>query len=257
MNLITVWGSSGAGKTAVALSVAAALAKGREDVMVISNDSRTPALPVYLPGRTTLTSANSLGGALEQATISVATLKDRIHRHPKNEHLYFMGYVSGEVAGMSYRMPQREVVAGLLQQLQETPFKHIVIDADANPIYDPLTLWGLERSTHVVRIMTPDVKGYEWQKAQLGWLGHGELFCADKHIKVVNFVSPTVPLSAAQCVFGGFDFELPQAGQVGDKLAAGELLCNFDTPAAVKYERQISALVERLKTAPGEVVNNG
>lgn len=249
MNLITVWGSSGAGKTAVALSLAAALAKGREDVLVISNDTRTPSLPVYLPTCNTLTGANSIGGVLEQTTISESVLKDRIHRHPKSEHIYFMGYVSGEVAGMTYRLPQRDTVAGLLRQLQQSPFRYVIIDGDANPVYDPLTLWGLEHSTHVVRVVTPDVKGFEWQKAQLVWLGHNDMFCADKHILVASRITETAPLAAAQCAFGGFAFELPYAGQVGDKLAAGDLLCNFDMPTSIKYERQIALLCGRLKGA--------
>lgn len=246
MNLTIVWGSSGAGKTAVALSLAAALAKKHEDTLVISNDSRTPALPVYLPGNTGLIGANSLGALLEQPVVSEGTLKDRIHRHPKSEHLFFMGYVSGEVMGITYRPPHREIITSLLQQLQQSPFRHVIIDGDASPIYDPMTLFALEHAQQVVRVVTPDVKGYEWQKAQLSWLRNSELFHAERHIKAANYISPTTPLAAAQSVFGGFDYELPQARQVADKVAAGDMLCNFDAPDAVRFERIITAMAGQL-----------
>lgn len=246
MNLTTVWGSSGAGKTAVALSLAAALAK-QADTLVISTDSRTPALPIYLPESVGFTAANSIGSLLEQPAISEAALKDRIHQHPKNDRLFFMGLVSGEVAGITYRPPQRDPIAGLLQQLQQSPFRQVIIDGDANPIFDPLTLWGVEHAHHVIRVVTPDIKGYEWQKAQLSWLRNSELFRAENHIKVANCVGPTTPLTAAQTLFGSFDFELPQARQVADKLAAGELLRNFDTPEAIRFERTITNMVNQLE----------
>ena len=49
MYLISSWGSSGSGKTTVALALASAFAKRNADVLLLSAEMRTPLLPVLLP----------------------------------------------------------------------------------------------------------------------------------------------------------------------------------------------------------------
>lgn len=246
MRLIASWGSSGAGKTAVALALASALVKQKAEVLIIGADNRTPALPVYLPLTTALTGVNSLGSLLEKESITEANLKGRIHKHPKSEHLYCMGLISGELAGITYKPPLRAAVAGLMQLLQQSPFHYVIVDCDTNPIYDPLTLYALEQGDAVLRTTTPDVKGYECLKAQMAWLGNSDTFHLERHIKISNLVLPTTPAKDAAALFGGFDVSLPFASQVCEHFIAGELLTGFHSPIGIDFENRMTALAKRL-----------
>ena len=243
MKIIASWGSSGAGKTAVALALAAQAVSRKKDTLVICAESRTPALPVYLPA-SNLSAQNSLGPVLESSdNFTESILKDKIHRHPGSDHLYFMGLVSGEIASITYKAPERRAVINLFHILEDSPFSYIIVDCDSNPICDSLTLYALEVADIVLRIVSPDVKGLEFQRAQLAWLGSSDVFRAERHIKIANGVGDTTPLKEASALFGGFDYVLPYAQEVNDKMAAGELLHGFhNSIKAIKFEDQMRRL---------------
>jgi MinD-like ATPase involved in chromosome partitioning or flagellar assembly len=253
MKLIAVWGSSGAGKTTVSLALAAVLSKN-EDVLVISTEDRSPALPVYLPSVNNLNTNNSIGSLLDiPENISESSLKGRLHQHPKHSRLFFAGYVTGEQPGMTYKPVSRKAAITLLQLFHQTPFAYVIVDCDSNPVYDAMTLAAMEKAQTVLRVVTPDVKGYEFQKAQLSWMGGNTALQVDRHIKIVNPVFPYTPLNDAQAVFGGFDFALPYAEQVAMRLAAGEILRNFDQRSSIDFENQIAKLAKHIS----EVNENG
>jgi len=243
MKTIASWGSSGAGKTTVALALAGQFAAMKKDTLVICAESRIPALPGYLPAGQ-FGAHNSLGSVLESSeNFTEAALKDKIHRHPKSDHLYFMGLISGEIASITYKAPERRAVINLFHVLQDAPFSYVIIDCDANPIYDSLTLYALETANTVLRTVSPDVKGFEFQKAQLTWLGSSDAFRTDRHIKIVNGVGDTTPIKEASALFGGFDYVLPFAQEVKSKVAAGELLhgCRGSING-IKFEDQAKRL---------------
>ncbi len=243
MKIIASWGSSGAGKTTVALALAAQLAKMKVDTLVICAESRTPALPVYLPARE-FCAQNSLGSVLEYVEgFNEGILKDKIHRHPKNEHLYFMGLISGEIASITYKAPERSAVINLFNILDDSPFKYVIVDCDSNPIYDSLTLYALEVADTVLRTVSPDGKGLEFQKSQLAWLGSSDAFRIERQIKIANGIGDTTPLREASALFGGFDYTLPFAQEIKSKMAAGELLHGFSNSIkAIKFEDQVKRL---------------
>ena len=247
MKLIASWGSSGAGKTTVALALAAQLAKMKKNTLIISAESRTPALPVYLPAKD-FGPQNSLGQVLEyQDTFTESILKDKIHRHPKSDHLYFMGLASGEIASITYKAAERSAVINLLHILKDSPFSYVIVDCDSNPIYDSLTLYALETANTVLRTVSPDVKGFEFQKAQLAWLCNSDSFEVEKHVRIANLISDTTPLKAASDLFGSFDFLLPYATEVKDRMAAGELISGLhDNSKGIEFESQIKRLALRL-----------
>ena len=252
MTLTAVWGSSGSGKSAVALALGAALARRKEDTLIISTDGCTPALPVYLPRNNGLAASNSIGGLLELQNLTEGSLKGRIHRHPKSDHLFFMGHVSGEIAAITYRPPERAAIVSLIHILQGTPFRHVILDCASNPVYDSLTLFALEAADTVLRVVTPDIKGCEFQKAQLAWLCNSDAFHTERHVKLCNLAFPFSPVAEAAALCGGFDFSLPYARQVAEKMVAGELLAGFNELSAIQFEDSILALAGRVREQPGK-----
>ncbi|MEM5779760.1 MAG: hypothetical protein AAGU02_01285, partial [Lawsonibacter sp.] len=164
---------------------------------------------------------------------------------------FFMGHVSGEAAP-SYRTPEREAIVSLIHLLQAAPFQHVIIDCVSNPVFDPLTLFALEAADTVVQVITPDVKGYEFQKAQLAWLGNSDIFQTDRHIRVSNLVFPFSPAEEASALCGGFDISLPYARQAAERMIAGELLSGFTEPSGIQLERELNRLADRISKEANE-----
>lgn len=244
MKIIAVWGSSGAGKTALSLALAAELAKRKQEVLVIGADNGIPALPVYLP-LSDFTPMASMGGVLEGAATEAA-LKGRLHKHPKSDRIFFLGHVSGEMPVMNYKVPQRGAIESLFQVLQGSPFQFCIVDCATSPAFDPLTLCALEAAQQVVRVTTPDVKGWEWQKAQIGWLQNNDAFAVERHIKVCNPVFSVTPMAEVQALFGGFDLTMPYALQVAERMTAGDLLSGFSDPQGIAFSAQAATLAGML-----------
>lgn len=243
---IASWGSSGSGKSTIALALAAQLAHRKHDVLLLSTDTKNPALPFYLPN-SKLDSRHSIGGLLELDHLIEAHLKDKIHKHPKSDHLFCMGLASGEISTISYHAPERRNVQQLMQLISDyTPFEYVIVDCDTNPIYDTLTLYALEHADHVLRTITPDVKGYEFQKAQLAWLGNSDTFHTHAHIRIANPIYDYAPIAAATALFEGFDYKLPWAKEIADRMIAGELLLRLDSTPAKAFESQIQSLCNQL-----------
>ncbi len=247
MKLIASWGSSGAGKSTVALAVAAALTQRKKDVLVVGMDTRTPMLPVYLPNAK-LDRANSLGGVFEQ-TIGEAALKDKMIPHPQSDRLYFMGLAAEEVPGITYPIPNRASVQRLFDLLRQSPFSYCIIDCDSTAVLEPITLLALERSEVVLRSVTPDVRGHEGMKSQLCWMSNNDTFRSERHIPILNPVYPHTPLNEMKALEGTEPVVLPWAQQVAEWQLAGRLLTRFEEPKAAEFERRVWALVDRIEEA--------
>lgn len=246
MKLIASWGSSGAGKTTIALAVAAELTRRRKDVLVMGMDTRTPMLPVYLPDAK-LTPHNSLGAVFEQ-DINEGALKDKMVPHPQSDRLYFMGLVSGEVAGITYRIPDRTAVQTLINVLRQSPFAYCIVDC-GNPVMEPITLLALELADVVLRTITPDVRGYEGMKAKLRWLSNSDdTFRTERHLKILNPVYSYTPLAEMEALMGDPEvIALPWSGQVAERQLAGRLLTGFDQPEATRFASKIKDIVDRIE----------
>lgn len=254
MYLIASWGSSGAGKTTVALALAAAFAQRREDVLILSSDTRTPALPVMLPNVKGIDGRSSLGPLLSTPITSEAELKDKMIRHPRNSHIYVMGFASGETPTITYSTPTRAAALSLFQLLMQTPFAYVIVDCDSSPLYDQMTLAALEYAQAGVMVCTPDVKGFEFQKAQTSWLANSDVFHLDRFFHVASPVYPFSPMSDARALFGGFECELPHSQEVAERMMAGEQLEHFSTKAGVIFEKNIRRLADKLED---EVISRG
>ena len=247
MHIIASWGSSGAGKSTVALALASAFSRIKKDVLVISTESRTPSLPVFLPSTQGLTARNSVAELLSKKEFDESQLKDRIIKHPKSDHIYFMGLVSGEIAALTYGPPTREAVINLLQILQQSPFQYIIVDCDSNPILDATTLIALEWANYGICTLTPDVKGYEFWKAQKAWLGNHDAFQIEGFTKILNGIDATIPELHANKLFGGVSYHLPRSNTVRDRFSAGELLVGKHPSGDSEFERKITQLASEIE----------
>lgn len=250
VKMIASWGSSGGGKSTLAVALAAKLAKHNKNVVIIAADTKTPALPLFLP-RMDFSPTNSIGSMLTDMTMNYGGLKDKIHLHPKSDRIGFAGLISGENP-ITYKTFERSNMIDFLKVLSASPFEYVIFDCDANAVYDSMTLLALETADVVLRTITPDVKGYEFQKAQLSWMKNGENFHVEKQIKIACPVYEVSPIKEAEALAGGFDYILPFSYEVMSKFIAGDLLENFTQISGQQYEREVKKLCERIVEEPDE-----
>lgn len=247
MKMIAVWGSSGSGKSTVAVSMAAALAKQGKNVVVVNLDMKTPSLPLFLP-KAQLGAGNSIGEFLGGDILNYNSLRSKIHIHPQSQHIGFAGLVSGENP-ISTKIFEREKIMDFLRVLDESPFNYIIFDCESNTFYDQLTLLALEISDYVFRVLTADVKGYEFEKSAIMWMGNSENFAVKRHKRVLNMVRESTAVSAFEHLSGEAHYTLPFAMEVYNRMSAGELIVGCIDKISQKYEAQIEKMVKEVESS--------
>lgn len=246
--LIAVWGSSGSGKTMTALALAHRLTKLKHRVVVISTDSQTPALPVFLP-TASVAASKSIGALLMSNNFAFSNIQDKLHLHPENENLAFMGLTAGENI-TTYNAFEREKIVKLIKTLH-LELDDIIIDCCTQPLLDMMTLTALEIAEVVIRCTTPDNKGTQFLNAQLPLLADTK-FKTGQHIRVLSNITPKSPVDALNSLTGGFDFYIPWSDEAYEKMIAGEEIGGFRKRAAwednsgFRYDKEMKKLTERV-----------
>lgn len=244
VKMIAVWGSNGSGKKVISLALATKLAEHRKNVVVINTDSAMPALPVFLPRQQT-GSEGSIGRLLATPFQSYNALKGYIHLHPESSHIGFMGIASGETP-ITYKAFTRDNMMSLLKVLNDSPFDYIIFSCISNPVLDSLTQLALQTAEYPIRIITPDVKGIEFEKSQTKWLRGIPGMRVDEQIRIINPVRTTSPIDEVVALSGAADYTLPFSEEIYGRSIAGKLLRGCGERYGIQVEKQMSQLAERI-----------
>lgn len=244
VKMIASWGSGGAGKGVVGLALAAQLADRGKNVVVVNAGRSTPVLPVFLP-KQHIPASGSLGELLSAPSVNYSSLKGHIHIHPDSNRIGFMGLVSGETP-ITYKAFQRDMLINLLHVLNDSPFHYVLFDCQENPVFDPLTQLALQTAEYALRILTPDVRGIEFEKAQKGWLSGIADMRVDGQIRIINPVYPVSPLEDMLAASGSAEYVLPFSNEVYGRHVAGQLLRGHRDKYGIQFDKQISRLAERI-----------
>lgn len=241
--IIAVWGSPASGKSTVSLAIASALAQKKKNILLLNASSTVPAIPVYIPSSKDMTSTNSLGSLLSAKAIDKSLLKGKIHQHPASSYIGVMGYCSGDTP-ISYDAPDRNRVRELYAILSELEFDYIIADCESNPVYDIFTMSSLEIADTVLRIITPDVKGIEFERAQTKWLKNSKNFKLEKHIRICAPVKATSPVNDVVAVTEKFSYVLPYSDEVSDNFSSGKLQRGLSLTSGIEFESIVSEILE-------------
>jgi cellulose biosynthesis protein BcsQ len=244
LKIISVWGSPGSGKGTVSAAIAAKLAKHKKNVVIISSAVSPPALPIYIP-TDHINDDGSLGNLLSGEMKSLDALKGFVHIHPKSDRIGFMGLVSGQTP-LTYNAFSRQEVLKLINLLDQSPFDFVIFDCDQNPTRDAITLSAIQTSEKVLRLITPDTKGIEFEKSHLAWLEVMGDIKLQNQIRIYSPVYEFSPIDAVKGVIGGGEYELPFSSEVYGKFTAGQLVEDFRDKHGIRFEKAVSKLVERL-----------
>lgn len=253
VKMIAVWGSNGSGKKTLSLSLAAHLARYKKNSVIISTDRSTPTLPVFLPTQQ-ISSDLSLGELLNTKITGFHSLKGFIHMHPHSDRIGFMGIASGETP-MTYREFKRESMISLLSVLNDSPFDYVIFSCQSNPVLDTMTQLAISTSEHLIRLITPDVRGIEFEKSQTGWMQGSKEMRISRHIRIYSPVTRLSPLEKVRETIGDSDYMLPFSEGIYNKANAGNQVIDCHDRFGIQYDKQVSHLTQHILSAKGAVTD--
>lgn len=140
MEIITVWGSPGGGKTTLSLELAKHISeKTKENVVLIFTEDQASPLSYLFPSLNK--DGGSLGKIITMAGFDQEELLKTLVNHPKNKYLAFLGYRS-EDSKSSYPEVVEPQVIDLFVTLGQK-FKYAIVDGQSNFHNDWITQYGL------------------------------------------------------------------------------------------------------------------
>ena len=222
--VITIWGSSGSGKSMFSCILAKALTQNKRKAIIISADISIPMLPVWLPEQIIQTNA-SVGQVLSSVEIDTSLVASHVTVLKSYPFIGLMGYSVGENP-LSYP----EIKYTMVHQLINSAAKlvdFVILDCSSN-MTNIFTPAAIEAGDIVVRILTPDLKGINYLKSHKPLLGD-ERFRYNEHITFAGLARPFHAIDEMGYIIGGWDGLLPYSKEIDRCATEG---CMFE---AIQY----------------------
>ena len=154
--IITVWGSPGSGKSMFCCMLAKALTRDKRKAIIVNADNSVPMLPVWLPEQ--LVPANaSIGQVLSSVEIDTALTASHVTVLKAYPFIGLMGYCAGENP-LSYPEIKYDMAVGLIMAASKL-VDFVILDCSST-MTNVFTPAAIESGDLVVRILTPDLKGF-------------------------------------------------------------------------------------------------
>lgn len=240
--MITIWGSPGSGKSLLSTSLAAILAEKNVNVIVFSGDTLVPSLKMFCPG-VVIDGKRSIGPLLMSGRYDDAMLAERLVPHPECEYIAYAGMAPGDTF-ISYPEFEKHAIIDMVNKMVQLA-DYVIIDGLSNPLGDMMTLFGIESSDHVIRVITADTKGVLFQDAARS-MYREEKYRFDNQITVLGNVHDVSPVSEVMTVSGKYDCILKYAPEVENRFIGGQLIKGMRTSQGRAYEKNIRRLAGRI-----------
>jgi hypothetical protein len=181
MEVITVWGSPGGGKTTLSLELAKKISEEtKENVALIFTEDQASPLAYLFPSLSK--DGGSLGKIITMAGFDQEELLKTLVNHPKNKCLAFLGYRNGDTK-LSYPEVVEAQVIDLFVTLGQK-FKYAIIDGQSDFHNDWITQYGL-RYGKCVTVGGGDLKSIAFFSGTISMLQDFPGF-RDTAIRVLN-----------------------------------------------------------------------
>lgn len=153
--IISVWGSSGSGKSLVAVALAHLFNQKKKSAIVVSSDRTTPMFSCYLPFNK-FDEKNSLGVLLNSG-IDASSLKNKLHCNDKAKDTAFLSFGTGESSQL-YPMIHSGKLESLIMLLSEYA-DYIICDLSSNFITEKSSMSILNYCDVTLQLLTADNMG--------------------------------------------------------------------------------------------------
>lgn len=233
--LISVYGSSGSGKTFISYLLAYYLTAGRKNVIALNTDPFAPALSVWVPMHNSYDEIG-LGSLLVKDEFAESEVYEKIIMHPKSQYLGFMGHQKG-VTPFTYTEFKADTIYSLFRLLVNKA-DYVIADCTRNPVSDPFSLTAMELADIKIRCITPNPKGILYDNIVSQMLKE-ERFDFDKHIVIMNEMRDYSPEKELRLTYGNWNFTLPTSHELDERVTSGQLPTRLKKKDALIAEAQL------------------
>ncbi|MEG1779013.1 MAG: AAA family ATPase, partial [Oscillospiraceae bacterium] len=181
--LIAIWGSGGSGKTIASVKLGNALAKRKNNVILVSADENLPMVPLLMPNAKESDKEKTLG--------KIWAMGDFSQEDVLEQCVMFTG--ENRYSLLAYDMYDKrnnhtsEMAADLIFTLKQT-VDFVIIDCCTNFLENPLSLAALQRSDYILKVMNPDPKSIlETRRYAMDFKDIGDFY---QHINILNNIYP-------------------------------------------------------------------
>ena len=241
--VIAIWGRDGIGKSTFADALGLTLSKNGVTA-IIDTDLTQPTLPVRLNGLW-FEPDTSLGRAI--SGFGTGNAAPFLHQHLKHKGLFYAGLVNGDDY-MSYEtsLDDDDKAQDFVEQCKELA-DTIILDLSGQRT-DPFLPGALLHADKVIVLFTPDVHGICWYQSVAPLLHNRQ---AQEHVlPVAAMVEGHHDLSAIEKAIGvPLVAVLPFVKEFRQTHDTGASPLDGFTPPALRYQRQLRQIMERLKEA--------
>ena len=220
--IITVWGNPGSGKSLFCCNLAKALTAGKEKALIISADSNTPMLPVWMPDRF-LTAQSSIGKVLTSLEINPAIIAEHVILLKEYPFIGVMGYAAGENPLSYPELKYDKLLLFFSEASRLVDYLILDCNSDMMNIFTPA---AIESADLTIRILTPDFRGLHYLKAHKPLL-LDEKFHYEKHLTFAGLARPFHPSEEMGHQIGGFDGLLPYTKEMERMSTGGQCFRSF------------------------------
>ena len=207
--IITVWGSSGSGKSMFSCILAKALTKDKKKAIIINADLSAPMLPVWLPDQIIETGA-SIGNVLSSVDIDTALVASKVTILKSFPFIGLMGYAAGENP-LSYPEIKYDMAISLISNASKL-VDFVIIDCSSS-MTNFFTPAAIDAADTIVRILTPDLKGVNYLKAHQPLLSNAR-FRYDEHLSLAGMARPFHAIEEMGHIIGGWTGLLPYGKEI-------------------------------------------
>lgn len=236
--VITIWGSSGSGKSVFSCILAKAFTQDKDKAIIINADFSTPMLPVWLPDQIIETGA-SIGHVLSSVEIDSALVASKVTILKSFPFIGLMGYSAGENP-LSYPEIKYDMALSLIVNASKLA-DFVVIDCSSS-MTNFFTPAAIDAANVIVRILTPDLKGINYLKAHQPLLMDAR-FRYDEHMSFAGLARSFHAVEEMGHIIGGWSGVLPYNKEIDRCATEGKMFKAIDFCSA-RYMKSLEKIWE-------------
>jgi len=242
-NIITVWGNPGSGKSVFCCILAKTLTQHKQKALIISADTLTPMLPVWLPEQPP-EAGRSITQLIVSEQIDAAQLSRYVSLLKNYPFIGVSGCNTGEnphnASSFTYDAALRLIAAAA--KLVD----YVICDCGSVPS-NPFMPAAIEAGSTVIRIITPDLRGLHYLKAMQASLSDPR-FRFDVHLTFAGLARPFHAIEEIGKLIGGFDGLLPYSKEI-ERCAVENGIFQTIKYCHPKYTESLTKTVEAIRRA--------
>lgn len=236
--ILAVMGSPSSGKTITSMKIAAALARQKKNVIVVTLDPCCPVIPYVLENKSE--QEVSLGELFTQMQVSQNDILAACVEVPSNQYITLLGFKLGESFSSYPKIVASKVIDVFvnLRQLAD----YVIIDCSTVIEADVATIVGLQVSDKILKLGTANLKGISYFHTTNRLIADTK-FSKEKQISAIGNYRDGQEWEAVAQQYGGATYLIPYCEELDSQFEEQRLFDNLTEERSTPYKMELSKLV--------------